>query len=386
MTAVAAPPLVAPRFEAPPDDAPGWPGAPAATRVMVVAPGPMFSTKDVWDGAVNGLRALGVDVLPIDYHNDLRAVGALERAREEAGEAADERSFREYTLYASHRAVATALAYRPHLILFISGTVFPPPAAGLLGQHTRTALWLTESPYQAEQEEYVQAFYPTVFTNERAYVARLRAIRRARGHPRPDAVHYLPHAYDPARHAPRDPREAYPSDVCFIGSPFPERQELLGGVNWGGIDARLLGVWADRDVEETMAGPTGAVPNAEAHRYYAGAAININHHRRIRYYGRDDRIAAGEAESLNPRVYELAAAGAFQVCDDTRPELGELFGDSIPTYRDGDSADLERVIRHWLARPAERRRLAAEARRRAHPHRVANRMRFALDTCLGKDG
>ena len=29
----------------------------------------------------------------------------------------------------------------------------------------------------------------------------------------------------------------------------------------------------------------------------------------------------GEAYSIGPRAYELAACGAFQICDDTRPEL-----------------------------------------------------------------
>lgn len=386
MIATAAPHVESVRFEPSIDTPADWTRAPAELRVMCVAPGPLFSTFDVWENAVDGLRELGVDVYPMDYHRDLSYAASIERRILAEGDQLGERSLRELTLYASHRTVAHAMAVCPHLMLFISGTIFPPPVAGLLGQHFRTALIATESPYQTVQEEYTQAFYRTAFTNERTYVERLRALRREHDHHFPDAVHYLAHAYSPARHCPRPADPTLASDVCFIGSPFPERQALFDGVNWEGIQRRLIGVYAEMSQDDTMTAPSEGVPNAEAQSFYASAAINISHHRRIRYYGLTESIRADEAESLNPRVYELAAAGAFQICDDSRPELGELFGDSIPTYRWGDSADLERVIRYWLARPTERAQLAAQARERVAPHTVAARMRAVLDHCLRKDG
>lgn len=351
-----------------------------AQRVMVVAPGPHYSTKDVWDGAVAGLHALGtVDVLGLDYHFDLMVSGRIEgelRGTEVA-------RFGNLTTYASHRAVAMAMAFRPDLMLFISGTIFPPAVAAMLGQYTRTAVWLTESPYQDEGEYAVQSFYRTAFTNERLMVDRLVAKRIADGHPYPADVHYLPHAFDPLRHYPRAiVPDAYRSDVCFIGSPFPERQELLEGVDWTGIDLLTKGVWAARNIDDTMTAPPDNVPNEETQLYYAGANININHHRLVKWYGMDAEIAVGEAESLNPRVYELAAGRCFQICDDSRDELRELFGDSIPTYSHRDPADLERVIRYYLAHPEERERCASDAYERVQAHTVEARMRLVLDTCL----
>lgn len=359
------------------------PPLPATPRVMVIAPGPLFSTYDVWESAASGLRACGVDVLPHDYHTDLQLLSTIEGSLPDDAAAA----FGTLTLYASHRAVARALAFRPDLILAISGTVFPPMAAALLGLYTPTAVWLTESPYQSVQELVVQNHYRVAFTNERRMVEVIQERRYADGHAHPEMVAYLPHGYDPARHYPRDPEPQYACDVLFIGSPFPERQALLRGVNWTGIDFHAQAVFSDPGKSDVVVdAPEGNVPNAVAQRMYASAKININHHRTIRFYGRDETIQAHEAESLNPRVYELAAGRCFQICDDSRPELQELFGDSIPTYRAGDSADLERVIRHYLAHPAERERCAEEAYQRVQAHTVAARMERALSLALPQTG
>jgi spore maturation protein CgeB len=254
-----------------------------------------------------------------------------------------------------------------------------------LGQYTRTAIWLTESPYQSETEERIQAFYRFAFVNERRMVDRLREHRHRTGHPYPDDVYYLAHAYDPERHYPRDiVPDVYRSDVCFIGSPFPERRALLNAVDWSGIDTTFRGVFDDDDLNETLdRGGRTSVSNDEAQLYYAGASIVLNHHRVVRYYGSGMTIDEWEAESINPRPYELAAGRVFQVCDDSRAELRDLFGESIPTYRHHDPRDLERVIRYWLDRPDERRRLAADAHARVQGHTVAARMREVLDICLG---
>jgi len=352
---------------------------PAKKRVMVIAPGHRFSTRDVYENVVSGLQQLDdVEVYGFPFHEHVEELLPLEKiwideGREDAAAALIQ--------VASDAAFPRALAFHPDLIIFVTGYVFPQAGAALLGVYTRTAVILTESPYQWETESRVCGSFNWVFTNERTSVRPLQAVRAVWGHPHPERVAYLPHGYDPARHAPQPIIPDYASDVCFIGSPFPERKTLFAGVNWEGITTLFRGLDAQpNDVSTVMDAKYGFVANDEAHRYYASAKIVINHHRQIRYYGHDEQIAAGEAECLNPRVYELAAARVFQICDDSRVELRELFGESIPTYRTGDSADLERVIRYYLAHPRERERLAAEAYRRVQDHSVVHRMRFLLDT------
>src|SRR4030065_2583401 len=95
------------------------------------------------------------------------------------------------------------------------------------------------------------------------------------------------------------------------------------------------------------------VDNAELIKYYCGTKIALNHHRTI--VGKDSRgeeLHIDQAYSLGPRAYEIAACGAFQLCDDTRPELQEVFGDSVATYRDG--GDLRDKIAYYLSHDDER--------------------------------
>ena len=352
----------------------------AVQRVMVVAPGHRYSTRDVYDTIVAGLRAQpDVEVLAFPYHEYIEALLPLEyHWMNDLGMSAEDAE-QQTLLRASDAAFPRFLAFRPNLVIVVTGTTFPMPASALMSQWTHTAIVLTESPYQREVEEQLSVAFHDVFTNERTCVPRFIAHRRAMDHAEPERVHYLPHMYNPAVHRARQSQSGYESDVCFIGSPFPERLALFDGVDWSGIRLLTRGLKADPSNPDTTA--ADFVDNQTAHDIYASAKIVINHHRTIRYYGHEEHITSGEAESLNPRTYELAAAGVFQVCDDSRPELDEVFGSSIPTYRQGDSQDLERVLRYWLARPEERRYLAAEAQRRAIGHDCATRARFILDRC-----
>jgi spore maturation protein CgeB len=66
---------------------------------------------------------------------------------------------------------------------------------------------------------------------------------------------------------------------------------------------------------------------------------------------------------LNPRTFELAACGAFQLVDE-RELLSECFkvGEEIVTF--SSVADLKDKIEYYRDRPEERRRIAARARER----------------------
>jgi spore maturation protein CgeB len=71
-------------------------------------------------------------------------------------------------------------------------------------------------------------------------------------------------------------------------------------------------------------------------------------------------IEPDEVYSLGPRAYEIAACGAFQVCDGTRPELGDVFNGHVPIYRDG--AELLELVKYYLGHDKEREQKAAAAR------------------------
>jgi len=145
--------------------------------------------------------------------------------------------------------------------------------------------------------------------------------------------------------------------VFFHGTLWPERSLLFDAiaaempdvaVRVSGID--ITGQYSDDSL----------INNDELARMYGGATICLNHHRTFSEPG--EHIVTGAAYSIGPRAYEIAACGAFQLCDDTRPELREIFGRGVPTYTDAD--DLVARIKHFMGRPHKRKLLAELARKR----------------------
>lgn len=333
----------------------------SAPRILVIHPGHLFSTSDVYDGLVAGLKANGADVVTFPLDRTLHKAGALMHAGEVYGLPAELMPHDMYAL-AAQGIPGVAMHQDVDIAIAVTGSNLPwtipltLKRGGIL-----TALLCTESPYLTKSREmHDAAVYDAVFTNERNAVPLF--TRNA-----PGTVHYIPHAYNPAVHQPGPVEDDKVCDALFIGTGFEERQALFDGVDWADIHRVILGTMWDGvgTVEQLLSRLTA---NEDTAAWYRSAHITINHHRTTGQYGDGTHIQAGDAASLGPRAYEIAACGGFQVCDDSRAEAGDVFGDTLPTYRSGDSADLERVIRFYLARPDERDRLAAAQHQAIVPH------------------
>ncbi len=348
------------------------------TSILLVHPGAAFSTRDVFDGVKAGLEAHGVTVIEYPLDGWLKRSEALVEGAIEAGTLKD--PVIPFVL-ASERLPSIAIANHVDAVLVISGgNVHPAPIAVLRilqGEYKRpfpVAVYCTETPYAPEDS--FARFYNIVFTNERKHAGRF---------PHNKYVEYLPMAYNPAVHRPGPIEDELASDVLFIGTGFEERQDLLYAVDWSGIDFRLMGgFWEQRGAIEGAATlePEGVVKNTESVRYYRSARINLNLHRTTTIYGAGPHIAPDDAESLGPRAYELAACGAFQLIDDARPEVVDVFGDTLPTFKAWNAGDLERQARYYLARPDARARHARAALEAVRPHTWHARARRMLDVLL----
>jgi spore maturation protein CgeB len=227
------------------------------------------------------------------------------------------------------------------------------------------------------------ALVDVVWTTERTSVDRLRLevydeLRRRTWGNR--ETRYIKHAYDPARHEPRlpDPSQGIRTgeprtpahDVVFVGTGFEERIEQLTAVDWEGIDLGLYGNWTLLGSRHKLRKfvRSGPISNEQTAALYRAAKIGLNLHRSSQTYGRGVRHIQG-AESINPRAYELAACGVFQIAD-YRAELEETFGDAVPTFVPGH---LEDTLRAYLADTQARRYAARQARERVHSHTFAAR-------------
>lgn len=327
---------------------------------MVALPPHSYATADCAHSYIRALgRVPGVTVEPwhfwprIMYHDGaVRTWGARQRkAVREAGDPVSRIDFKQgrdlVLLKASTEIVADALNWRADWVVVVCGIAFHPDAVRMLQRAgIRVAAVFTESPYEDNMAQQFGHTVDLLGVNDRASLPRFPA----------ESTIYLPTAYDRDVHHPGVIPAPEPADVLVLGTGFKERVKVLAACDWTGIDLVCRGHWrkATRTpaIRPYIVGDGITITrNDYSARLYRAAAINLNMYRRD-----------GAAQSMSPRAYELAALGTFALHEDARPEAHEVLGDSVG-YFDG-AASLEAAVRHYLARPVERERMAREARER----------------------
>lgn len=317
--------------------------------LLVVAPGPTWSTADVEAGLVYGLRAQGVRVIQfalgprVDWSRRfLQFVWRGRRQRDPAFTLAKPTD-RDAVYDAAAPLLLLALRHQVDAVLLVSALMIPRELLVLVRRAgLRAYVLLTESPYERELEHAIAGLVDGVWTMERTEVA---SLRRVCPH-----VAYLRHAWHPLRHqpGPQPGDDAVPvHDVVFVGTAFQERIEFLRAIDWRGIDLGLYGHWRLASRDRLRASVRGwETSNATTSALYRRARIGLNLYRRSRGWGRSaPRLVAGACESLSPRAYELAACGAFHLSD-ARAEVAETFGDLVPTFE--TPAEASALLRAWL--------------------------------------
>jgi spore maturation protein CgeB len=321
-------------------------------RALVVAPGPQFSVLDVYAGYVEALEELlGVDnVDTFDIHLVLNAFSGIQRATDGGDPEVVFDDQGVVKLAAEH---LTAAAYRwwPELIVFVSGFFILPDTLRLLrSRGHKLAMIHTESPYEEPAQLRRAELVDVNIVNDPINLDSYRAIGPAA---------YLPHAYRPTVHSPGPALGGYQSDVCFIGTAYPERVELLSTVNWSGIDLALGGNWRMLDeghhLLRHLAHETDTcIDNDQTVNAYRSAKIAPNIYRQQHMDGGHD-----VGWSMGPREVEIAAVGGAMLARQPRTEGDELFP-FLPTFT--DAAELEDVCRYYLVHDDERSDAVLKAR------------------------
>lgn len=190
-------------------------------------------------------------------------------------------------------------------------------------------------------------------------------------------VGYLPMAADPTVHKPLTLTDAdraeYGADLSFVGAGYPNRRAVLP--RWMSKEWRFK-LWGNEwDGAEALAsvlqrGGSRIDTNA-CMKVFNASAINLNLHS----FGGD--ALDPQADFVNPRTFELAACGAFQLTDD-RALLPELFtGEEVVRFRRVE--EVPALIRRWLDDPNGRRAVAEAARQRVlREHTYEHRMKELL--------
>ena len=270
--------------------------------------------------------------------------------------------------------VASALEFRPDLVIALAQAPLNASVTDRLrAAGIRTAFWFVENhrvlPYWKQVAKDYDAFFAI---QDEPFLSMVREAGA------PKAI-YLPTAADPERHVPIELTEAerrrFGADVSFAGAPYPNRQrKLLGLID---LAPRLWGEgWAGTEVARLAAERGARFDLFKMIRIFAATGINLNIHSATHVAGLDP-----DPDYVNPRTFELAACGAFQLVD-ARAPLPALFrDDELATFR--SVAELRDRIAHYLAHPGERAAIAARSRARVlAEHTFAHRVRRIFEEML----
>ena len=327
-------------------------------------PGPHFSVDDVRRGWIKGLKSNGLDVIDFNFDDRLSVFGSAQLVGSD-GEAAAAFSFEAVKEIACRDLWAACYQAQPDLVLVVSGFFTPPKFLEVMRDRGAKVVVLhTESPYEDDRQVSLAASATANLINDPTNLGAFREVN--------PATWYVPHAYDAEVHRPgrADPQRS--SDVFFVGTGYRSRVEFLRQVDWSGIDLRLAGNW-----DAQLCGPlfdkvmsSECMANDEATWWARSAALSFNLYRQE---AERPELAAGWA--MGPREVELAASRVFFLRD-PRGEGDEVLS-MLPTF--SDPAEFGELMRWWLKHPAERRQVAAAARKavsqRTFPNHAADLLR-----------
>lgn len=272
----------------------------------------------------------------------------------------------------SQAVLAKAEAFAPDLVLAMAQAPLSRQALKRLRRDgVPTAMWFVEDH---EVFPYWKAFAPLY--DLFAVIQKGDFPRKLAEAGQPNSL-YLPLAADPAVHRPLElspvERRKYGSELSFVGAGYPNRR--LAFRQLASFDLRIWG--SDWDGESVLAPflqrQGERIETDEVVKIFNATDINLNLHSSVR-----PGVLVGDGDFVNPRTFELAACGAFQLSD-RRGLLPELFREGELALF-SDMPGLLQAIEHYRAHPDERTAVAARGRARVlAEHTYVHRMRTLLE-------
>ena len=276
-----------------------------------------------------------------------------------------------YLQVVSQAVLAKAETFEPDLLLALAQAPLTIQALKRLKRDgVATAMWFVED-YRLFT--YWQAFAPhyDIFAviQKEPFFSELKQIGQENGL-------YLPLAARADFHRPVEltPGEArrFGADVSFMGAGYPNRRKAFRELV--DMDLKIWGTdWEGDPVLEKRIQQKGArVSSEDCVKIFNATGVNLNLHSSIQA----EPVVPG-GDFVNPRTFELAACGAFQLTD-PRTLLDDAFTEE-EVVRFHSLEDLREKTAHFLAHPEERKEYARRARERAlADHTYERRMESLL--------
>lgn len=255
----------------------------------------------------------------------------------------------------------TALHFRPHLLFVFKGETVDPASLREIRSNGTIAVnffpdvgFLNHGPLLPKS----LPEYDWVFTSKSFGLEDMRAalgITRAS---------FLPHAFDPEIHKPTqadfDELQRYRCDASFIGVWSPKKERILASLldRCPDLDLKIWGspVWnTARSLRQQYQGhPVLAAEYAKA---VGSSFVSI-----CMLTGR--QLGSSSGDRTTARTFEVPAMGGFMAHERTAEAQSFFRSDSECVYFENVD-ELADIIRHYIANPRKRNRIAAAGRERA---------------------
>ena len=344
--------------------------AQAGGQLRIAVVGPIYGgSLPITRYAVSALESLGHDVRWLDHSVHATSYHQLELLKNSQHRLALQSKYAEML---SRVTMAQLAEDPPDLVLSLAqAPLILPMLEHLRRKRFLTAMWFVENYRHLTYWQQLAAGYDFWFVIQQEPC--IAALKQAGA----KAVRYLPMAADPSVHRPLEltqaEREEYGSDVSFVGAGYANRRAIfpqLVGHDW------RFKLWGNEwdgaaDLTSVLQRNGARIDTDTCQKVFNASAVNLNLHS----WAGTGFDPGGDF--VNPRTFELAACGAFQLAD-RRSLMPDLFTASeVATVSSPD--ELPGEIARWLREPEQRVAMAAQARQRVlAEHTYAHRMRDLL--------
>lgn len=287
---------------------------------------------------------------------------SLKAAAENLRIAPSSKAARELMSAAASFAASEVQHFHPSLILFLAQA--PLDAVGLMAirearPEAISAFWFVEDYRRfGYLADIAPAFDIVLHIQGRLLDSTLRNLGVSR-------AAYLPAAADETVFAPGPPDPHYAAQISMMGAGYPNRRKIMANLakalkSAEGPRKKLTIFGSGWDNAPSILTPRlfeggRRVTTKECAAIYRSSDVNLNIHS-----GTGEGLDP-EGAFVNPRTFEVAAAGGFQIID-SRELLPPLFGDGELTVI-SDPEELPDAVANALKNPDLRRAQAEAARK-----------------------
>jgi len=348
-------------------------------RILVV--GPLYGgSHPIALSCTRAFGNLGHKTALLDFAPFYHGYQALKNVT--ADKATAHRLTQELLDFLAEILLARVRDFRPDLVFFLAQAPADPKLLRRLrSEGPLLAYWFVEDfqffPYWRDLAPEVDVFFTLQREPFSGELTKLGQKNNA----------FLPLAADAEIYRPLDltseEKRRFGAAVAFVGAGYRNRREFFHGL----LDFDFK-IWGSEWNVHSPLGPfiqnqAARVSEEEAVKIFNASCINLNLHSSPYHLGINP-----EGDYLNPRTFDLAAAGAFQLVD-PRLQLPEFFRpeEEVAIFR--DLTEAREKIAFFLSHQEERLRVAHQGRERClRDHTYSLRMEQALDLiadlCPGK--